>query len=271
MKQMFIACALACLLGTSGVLAQTTDSYEYETEVSGRIETQTQTEASGTQSKGNVEFEWKVEEGEKAQEGDPDRPVIQGNVSNSNSAESQQYNETDIEFISRLVNPIAPNAVEVRGWDPTKKQEFLQTVKTHAEVQSEQDLQSFATGMLLQDENVQSVRVQAESTEVAYRMPAKLFGFLPGTLVAKATVETMAGEEIQSDKYGRIQVRFPWYRFFYRVHQEAQASSLQAHLASELEAVSQRLDLQTDIGIKTETLATVVASLKAKYAIALGQ
>jgi hypothetical protein len=275
-------CTLALVFGVQDAFAQTADSTQTEGQASSQTEAEIRAGETETEAKGNVEFEWKVEEGEKAQEGesgekggtedinigvgelqegDPDRPVIQGNVPGGTEAQVQQYNETDIEFLAELVNPVAVSAVEVRGWNPEKKQEFLRTVKAHAEVQSEQDLQNFATGILLQDENVQEVRVEQESTQVAYLMPAKLFGFISGTLAAKSTV----------DAEGRVKVQFPWYRVFYRLSQEAQASSLEAHLASELELVSQKLDLQTHIGVKTEILATIVASLKTKHDLAVGQ
>src|SRR3989344_2171914 len=66
-------------------------------------------------------------------------------------------------------NDVSVQAVEIRGWDATQKQEFLATVKVHAQVQSGQDLENFATGVLLRDENVDEVEGSEERVEVSYR------------------------------------------------------------------------------------------------------
>jgi len=155
-------------------------------------------------SSGNIETEFKVEQGEKANvDGDPDRPIVTGETDEEKDAGVVQYNESDLEFINR--NSISVQAVEVRGWDSKKKQEFLANVKTFTEVQSGEDLENFAKGALLNDDNIDSI-VAGEEMLVKYSMPTKFLGIFNSTLNIHTEVDTL----------GRIKVKYPWYGFFFK-------------------------------------------------------
>ncbi len=117
--------------------------------------------------KGNVDYGWKVEEGEN----------------------------------------ISVSAVEVRGWDPEQKQEFLQEVKTFAELQSGQDLENFAKGVLLEDENIEDIEFRTNGLEVAYKATGKLLGFIPHTFTERVVAEGEDGQDIE------VKVKLPWYSF----------------------------------------------------------
>lgn len=117
--------------------------------------------------KGNVDYGWKVEEGEN----------------------------------------ISVSAVEVRGWDPEQKQEFLQEVKTFAELQSGQDLENFAKGVLLEDENIKDIEFRTNGLEVAYKATGKLLGFIPHTFTERVVAEGEDGQDIE------VKVKLPWYSF----------------------------------------------------------
>lgn len=119
------------------------------------------------EKKGNVEYEWKVEEGEK----------------------------------------ISVSAVEVRGWDPKQKQEFLEDVKEFAELQSDQDLENFAKGVLLEDENIEDIEFRNDGLEVAYKATGKLLGFFPITFTERVVAEGEDGQDIE------VKVKMPWYSF----------------------------------------------------------
>ncbi|MEK7613990.1 MAG: hypothetical protein AAB439_03915 [Patescibacteria group bacterium] len=119
------------------------------------------------EKKGNVEYGWKVEEGEK----------------------------------------ISVSAVEVRGWDATTKEAFLLDVKAFAELQSGQDLENFAKGVLLEDENIEDIEFRTNGLEVAYRATGKLLGFIPHTFTERVVVEGEDGQDIE------VKVKLPWYSF----------------------------------------------------------
>ena len=147
---------------------------------------------------------------DRANDGTPE-PSIPGGIF--------QNDQSDINFITKSSssadddalegehdNNVSVKAVEVRGWDPDKKQAFLGTVKAHAEVKSGQDLENFATGVLLKDENIESVSFNNGEIKVEYKAQGKLFGFIPHTYRETITVDAKA------EASGRVKVRFPWYQ-----------------------------------------------------------
>jgi len=157
-------------------------------------------------------------------EGDPDRPIITGAVNSEekkspepgervmqptfggdedDNAESVQYNESDFDFLQR--NAVSVKAVQVRGWDPVQKKEFLAEVKAHAEVKSGQELENFARGVLLKDENVGSIEMNEEGIQIAYSMPARFVGVFKSSVRAHVAV----------DASGRVKVKYPWYGFLF--------------------------------------------------------
>jgi len=178
---------------------------------------------------GNVETEFKVEQGEKStNSGDPDRPLIEGGVPNladskeqdkessnwirtnqlpagseSDSGETSQHNQTDLEFLKE--RGMSVSAVEVRGWDPVKKSTLLDDVKEWAEVKSEEDLESFVTGIILVDDNVESITLNFNKIRFNYKFPAKFLGLFNTALPSTTEVD---GE-------GRVKVKYPWYSFLY--------------------------------------------------------
>ncbi len=148
-----------------------------------------------------------------------------------------QHNQTNLEFLKEHGSSVSAQAVEVRGWDPKQKGEFLETIKEHAQVASGQDLENFARGVLLKDENIDFVAIGEEGVQITYRMPAKFFGVLSTTLPAQAQVTFGDGERGRVPE--GVSVRFPWYRFLFGVSEEVQAGSLEESLASELEGVGE--------------------------------
>jgi hypothetical protein len=113
-------------------------------------------------------------------------------------------------------------AVEVRGWDPEKKREFMMTVKSHAELRSGQDLENFAAGVLLNDENIKELELADGRLAMGYRMSAKLFGLFSTSLNVRT--------EMKND--GEIKAKFPWYGFLYRKY--ISVDDIEAAIAAEL-------------------------------------
>lgn len=123
--------------------------------------------SGGTEKGGKVEHEWKVEEGES----------------------------------------VAVSAVEVRGWDPAKKQEFLAAKKSFAEIKSQQDLQNFARGVLLEDENIKDVQFNPKELQVEYKATGKLLGLIPMSFTERVIASGEDGADVD------IKVKLPWYGF----------------------------------------------------------
>jgi len=113
-------------------------------------------------------------------------------------------------------NAVSVSAREMRGWDPKQKQEFLATVKAHAEVQSGQDLENFARGVLLQDENVEELAVEEEKLVVKYLSRGKFLGFIPLSFTQTVELDT------EGDDMGRVKVRMPWFAFLLRADVSAE-------------------------------------------------
>jgi len=185
----------------------------------------------------------------------------------SGSSETVQHNETDVDFVAKNNtdadsdnndsmmndgdaddnehgNDVSVRAVEVRGWDATQKSEFLLKVKTHAEVASGKDLENFARGVLLKDENIGSVAIDEEGVQIAYKVQGKLFGFIPHAFTEVITVKASDSAE------ERVKVRFPWYRFLLSI--DASAKDIEALLNKDL----------TDNNVEFNPLATAGTSIE---------
>jgi len=163
-------------------------------------------------------------------------------------------------------NTVSVNAREIRNMSAEQRVEFLTTVKTHAQVQSGEDLENFATGILLQDENVQELSADEEGVEVRYRVPAKLFGFFETTL--PVTVTAKAKAESESD--GRVQVRYPWFSFLFSVPEEVSETAIESDVRA---AVSGDLDSDDDgvldASLTARLYASISAVLKARHDAAM--
>jgi len=128
-------------------------------------------------------------------EGDPDHLEKDGVV---------QHNESDLDFVQK--NTVSIDARKIRGWDEKKKSDFLETVKEHAEVKSRQELENFAKGVLLRDENVKSIQADEEKVKMEYKMPARFLGIFNTSLVART--------EVTHD--GSVKVAYPWHSFLFK-------------------------------------------------------
>jgi hypothetical protein len=168
-------------------------------------------------AKGNVETEWKVEEGESA-------------APNSGEAmkESGEKGGTgDINIGVGELQGVSVNAVEVRGWDAEQKQEFLLTVKAHAELQSDQDLENFARGVLLEHEEIDEVSVDDTRIEVRHRGQGRLLGVIPVSFTRRVEINADADAE------SRVRVRMPWYSFLIR--KGISATELETRIKADIE------------------------------------
>ncbi len=107
---------------------------------------------------------------------------------------------------------------------------------TPANVKTQADLSGFVAAQMKNDANISAVEAASESVAVTYKQRAKLFGFIPITLDATATVNAD----------GRTKVSYPWYAFL---------------------AVTNKTDLES----KIEAQAKVITAREAGSGMATGR
>jgi len=165
-----------------------------------------------TEAKGNVEYTWKVEEGQKS-------PSIEPDEIDSAQTGAQVGGVKDD-------GVILLNGVTVRGWDPEKKETILGVVKTYAQVRSSQDLENFAAGVLLKDDSIEEAEVSTSSLKVVSSEPVKFLGLFS----AKMRMKVSASAD------GKVKVRYPWFAFLYS--KLVKASEVETEINSELSSAS---------------------------------
>ncbi|MDO8558052.1 MAG: hypothetical protein Q7S09_02575 [bacterium] len=169
-------------------------------------------ESPDSGKKGNVEINWKVEEGEKLTPVFLEIDTIKGESPDAQTAGSAN---------DRLKNAGPTNgwpaggvhvaAGDINGLTDEQKQDFLATVKAWAEIKSEQDLQNFAVGVMMEkDQPAESLSLNYESIKFTYNMPAKFFGIMPTRYRAEVSIDR--GDNENWD-FGRVKVALPWYAF----------------------------------------------------------
>jgi hypothetical protein len=119
---------------------------------------------------------------------------------------------------------VSIKATELRGWDTAKKEEFMMTVKAHAELQSGQELENFARGILLSDQKASEVTVDENGVGMRYSMPAKFLGVFNASFRMHTSV----------DGSGNVTVQYPWYTFLYKDY--ASSDEVKADIQAALEA-----------------------------------
>jgi len=189
-------------------------------------------------SKGNVETELKVGKGEKG-------------PSSGNTTLSTNEN----------IPSVAVQAVEVRVWDPEKKKEFLERVMEHAEIQSEQDLENFATGVLLQDERIEHISFNFQKIKFEYNSRARFLGLFEVPLrqrieVTFGDLPAEASAQAGGEQSARVEVRFPWYHILMK--KGVQSEELEAALEAELRTIGDDSQInQTDLEFLRERAQTL--------------
>lgn len=143
-------------------------------------------------------------------------------------------------------------------------------IQSAASVSSDNDVASFARGILRNDDSVTNVAATSGEVSVSYKEPAKFLGFIPSTVTVTLT----------TDASGNVQVSHPWYGFLMsksgdeaalkasaeaKAHAAAQSAvnaSASATISSQMKAfLIQALHdaLKTQIGAQASTTASVNA------------
>ena len=164
-------------------------------------------------------------------------------------------------------NEVSAAASEVRGWDESDKKEFLTTVKAHAELKSEQDLDNFAKGVMIKDSNVNAVEADDNNVEVRYKLPAKFLG------VFSADLNTIANVTFETKKTGRgpkeVTVRFPWYRMFFSLSTSTRQEILQVAIdkSVQVEAQYPRDNVYAQNGVTVQLISNILKGIRAKIEV----
>jgi hypothetical protein len=152
---------------------------------------------------------------------------------------------------------VSVKARTVRGWSDDDKEKFMLTVKNHAQIQSGQDLENFATGILIKDENVASVESDDSTVEVRYKLPAKFLGIFSAEIEASTDVDVDATGELGNQK--EVSVKFPWYRIFFSLDESARADVIKAAIQSSVDA---EVTGDATVSAKAKTVQLVSSILK---------
>ena len=93
-------------------------------------------------------------------------------------------------------------------------------------VSSDADLSGFVAAQIAADENVSEVKASSNNVSVTYEQQAKLFGIIPVTVNATATV--------RAD--GSVDVRYPWYAFIMVTNESALETEIENRVEATLSA-----------------------------------
>jgi hypothetical protein len=125
---------------------------------------------------------------------------------------------------------------DVDGMTEESRQEFLANVKSWSEVQSDQELDNFAKGVLIEADSVESVESSDNEVKVQQRVEAKFLGIFKSSLRQTTSVSFADAEA------NRVEVKKPWYGFLFSTAakkdqvQAAVQAQVDAFVAEELEA-----------------------------------
>lgn len=192
---------------------------------------------------GGVYIKYDDVEGESTKtsdEGDPDQPVITG------AADSE----------------VSVVGVEVRGWDPDKKN-ALKAVDLHlADLTTQARLAIRAAQTASADAQVEEITLNFGKIKFDYLFPVKLLGFINTQMRYEVSVEFDNQEEIHPDEYSRVKVKLPWWHIFSR--KLVNAENLRVDIEGDLTAAS-NIEMQNSIQRNGYILESVSATLKTRH------
>ncbi len=166
--------------------------------------------------------------------------------------ELESLDEIEMELeIEDLNTDIRIEAEGVRGWDDERKKEFLLSVKEHVAVRTGKDLEQFAQGVLLRDENIDDLDISKEKVTLRYEMPATFLWLFDGSLPVVT--------EVTSDN--EVAVGLPWYSFLYG--KSFSKSDLQKDIEDSLTKDS--VEAGSSVQTRAEAIRAISSVLKTKH------
>lgn len=192
--------------------------------------------------------------------------TAKGNATSTEARGDEDESANDASDDIFVGSVVSVAAKEMRGWDSDAKAKFLLTVKSQAELRSEADLDNFAKGVLLKDENIKEVEAKDNHVSVTYKMPAKFLGIFATELGATANVTATTTSQSGTPKK-EVTVKFPWYRIFYSLNAEARADVIETAIENSLSVESGvSLDTAAEEGRTIQILSNILKSIRAKVA-----
>ena len=169
----------------------------------------------GSEGKGKVEHEWKVEEGESTAAHDMflKIPPIEGDSGDAEASGAVRVAVGDVNGDGSSDAYGKPKEIvvvgsKVRALSEEQIAELKNLApKTAAEVKTEADLALFAAMHAAEDRPTESVSFNYGKIIVKYQADGKLFWVLPHTFTEEVTLDTDANGK------ARVKVKLPWYSF----------------------------------------------------------
>jgi hypothetical protein len=166
--------------------------------------------------------------------------------------ELESLDELEMELeIEDLGSDIRIEAQGVRGWDDERKKEFLLSVKEHVAVRTGKDLEQFAQGVLLRDDNIDDLDISKEKVTMRYEMPASFLWLFDASLPVVAEVTS------END----VEIGLPWYSFIYG--KSFSKSDLQKDIEDSLTKDSVKVG--SSVQTRAEVIRSVSSVLKTKH------
>lgn len=176
--------------------------------------------------RGKVEYTWKVEEGESTVAGEYFLKIPP--IAGDSDVEAGGTEDIAIGVGELQSKTIVVSGVQVRGWDPEKREEVLALApKTAAEVKTEADLALYAASHAADSAPIEEVSFNYGKIVVKYAAQAKLLGFIPHSFVQTVTLDTDA------EGKARVKVKMPWYSFLLSLGVSAEAIEEAAQAAGD--------------------------------------
>jgi len=121
------------------------------------------------------------------------------------------------------------------------------TVLSPSAVKTRAELSGYAAAEMKADSNIASIEAASDNVAVTYKQSAKLFGFIPVTIDATATV----------DANGNVEVSYPWYAFLMVTNK----ADLEARIQNQ---VSANVDLDASANVEANAGASASAEAAAQ-------
>ncbi|OGG53291.1 hypothetical protein A2851_01740 [Candidatus Kaiserbacteria bacterium RIFCSPHIGHO2_01_FULL_53_29] len=186
-----------------------------------------------------------------------------GGSADSNSGSAQTQGETNASGaadvsatgdVSVDVTPLIITRADVDSNAVEATSASASSVKTQAE------LSGFVAAQVKGDNNISAVEAASDSVAVTYKQHAKLFGFIPVTLDATATV----------DASGNVKISYPWYAFLTVTNHDDLQASIQSNVNAQLGVsgsvnASAQESAQLAAGEQARIVAAVQAAMQAQF------
>jgi hypothetical protein len=226
---------LIALLSIAGMFALAAPAHALisasgESKISGQVKIE---DSEDDEIKGDMEsrgsFDIDVDENE-----DEDRNEV--------TTEEKMEIKGEIEDDDEEMGPIVVSRIKAM------KEDSISGPSDPASVSNRSDLENYLTVAAQSDEDFREARADKNEVSVRYKEHAKLFGFIPMMVTAKAVADTE----------GNVRVRFPWYRFLMAVDHDEIESSIQARVNSVLLGNGAQ---NTEAEFSTDTQARLITEM----------